>query len=42
MEGPTDTRWRYNMALLQKDTEDKHRKNIKKLVDTEIIIKTTR
>ena len=25
-----DTRWRYNMALLQKDTEDNHRKNIKK------------
>ena len=30
MEGPTDTRWRYNMALPQKDTEDKHRKNTKK------------
>ena len=44
LDGRTaDTRWRYNMALPQKDTEDKHRKNIKKiLVDTETIIKTTR
>ena len=44
LDGRTaDTRCRYNMALPQKDTEDKHRKNIKKiLVDTETIIKTTR
>ena len=31
LDGRTaDTRWRYNMALPQKDTEDKHRKNTKK------------
>ena len=31
LDGRTaDTRWRYNMALPQKDTEDKQRKNIKK------------
>ena len=31
LDGRTaDTRWRYNMAFPQKDTEDKHRKNIKK------------
>ena len=31
LDGRTaDTRWRYNMALPQKDAEDKHRKNTKK------------
>ena len=31
LDGRTaDTRWRYNMALPQKDTEDKHKKNTKK------------
>ena len=32
LDGRTaDTRWRYNMALPQKDTEDKHRKNTKNI-----------
>ena len=44
LDGRTaDTRWRYNMALPQKDTEDKHRKNTKKiLVDTESTTKNNK
>ena len=43
LDGRTaDTRWRYNMALPQKDTEDKHRKNKKVLVDTEPITKNNK